>query len=168
MVYSDYLRTQQTLSDFTSFQDDIPIEAWKIHEFINIPVSAMNGTTLEERIPHIKAYWDRMDPTYCSDGSECFEDFVDRIDSFIENLQYHSAEKILVCSHFLFLTGVRWRLLHWPNDQSAKSKIAMQSYRDYLQQTPWKNAEIKPFNVTPTGMIRLRKSAKPPTMKFGL
>ncbi len=111
LVYSDFIRTQQTMAPFVEANPDIPIEKWNIHEFTYLSAEKYNNTTVEERMPGRKEFWKKNDMFYRDDKtSESVSDLVTRTTDTITSALMNPNDFIMVFSHGTFIK-VLWMML---------------------------------------------------------
>lgn len=107
VVVSPFLRTQETALPFLEKYKHVPVETWNVEEFTYLDPKVCNGTTREDRLPLVTAYWDRLDIHYRdSDESESFFMFISRIQEFIESLRKREEKSIVVFSHGAFIQNL--------------------------------------------------------------
>ncbi len=136
-VVSPYLRTQQTAAPSMDRYALVPVEVWPIQEFTYLSTSKYNGTTPQERAAPIKEYWERGDAFY-RDGTttESFNEFLSRVDRFIEQVRTRPEKDIVVFGHGHFIRALRMRLTHRGSEVSPAR--AMREY-----ETKWRALVVK-------------------------
>lgn len=111
LIYSDFIRTQQTMAPFVEANPDIPTEKWNIHEFTYLSAEKYNNTTVQERMPGRKEFWKKNDMFYRDDKtSESVADLVNRASETITASLKNPNDFIMVFSHGTFIK-VLWMLL---------------------------------------------------------
>jgi len=105
VIFSPYIRTQQTAAPFLKKHTHIIPEEWQdIHETNFLGEGKHDNTTQEERAVFVKAFWERNDPLFReADTAETFNEFIERGERTIENLKNHPSDTIVVFSHNGFL-----------------------------------------------------------------
>lgn len=80
IVVSSFRRAQQTAEPLREKFPDVPVEIWPdTAEFTYLSPARCRGTRRTERLPWVKAYWQKQDPRYCDGaGAETFHDLVTR------------------------------------------------------------------------------------------
>ena len=121
IVVSPFQRAQQTAEPLRQKFPDVPVEEWPIHEFTFLEPSRHNGTSEEDRQPHVSAYWERQDHTFLDGpGAESFTQFLDRAREAIRRLvSMNPGGCIVVFTHGFFMQAFRLALL-FPNATDAE------------------------------------------------
>ena len=106
IVTSKYTRAIQTAQYTMDRFPDVPVETWETHEFSYL--SRLGTSTIEERRPRARAYWERNDPAHI-DGidAESFENFIGRVQSMNEEIQKRSGF-IAIFGHGFFMKALLW------------------------------------------------------------
>lgn len=100
IVVTPYLRTQQTARPTTVKFPDVPIEVWPLQEYDFLSPAQCVGTTVEDRKPWVRDYWNKSEATYVhGTGAESFIDFKGRVINGIKQLQNRNENLILVFVH---------------------------------------------------------------------
>lgn len=155
IVVSPFLRTHETAAPFIEKNKDVPLEIWNVEEFTYLDPKVCNGTTSEERLPMVTAYWNKLDIHYRdSEESESFFMFISRIQEFIETLRKREENVITVFSHGAFIQNVlSFKKLHENRpDFLLSEKDVEELMREYKEITmsgdnPIKNVSIHQFTV---------------------
>jgi broad specificity phosphatase PhoE len=125
IVHSRYTRARQTAAPFLDRYRDVPREEWgNVHEFTLLCPDRYNGTTFDERSPHVKAYWERSDPMFCDGpGAETFTEFIARVKQLFQDTAYMRENTIVVFTHGTFMQAALYSLLagapESPKDMAA-------------------------------------------------
>jgi broad specificity phosphatase PhoE len=107
----------------------VPLETWPIQEFTYLEPARCVNTTVAQRREWVKEYWNQANPSFLEgDGAESFIEFVWRAQSFLERLETHPAEDIVVFSHGQFINAVAWLVERQPIDIGSR---AMTDWREY-------------------------------------
>lgn len=128
-VLSSFLRARQTAAPLLQRFPFVPIEDWPIQEFTYLEPTRHDGTTEDERLPHVLRYWERCDPAY-QDGpnAESFSHFFDRTRNAIHRLSAtHPGDCIVLFTHGLWMQAFRLCLL-FPN---TTDKELMANFRSF-------------------------------------
>ncbi len=108
IIISTYQRTHETAKPFREKAAHVPVEIWDmIHEFSYLNKENHKNSTTEMRRPHVEKYWQQNDPTYCEDNAESFQDFLNRVQSFLAQVRNRPEKTICVFSHGLFIFAAR-------------------------------------------------------------
>ena len=88
LIYSKYLRAEQTADPLRRTHPHSVCSVWEIHEFTYLNGMKYKNTTQKQRQFPRQEYWSRCDPMYCDEGgAESFYDFLRRVDVYIRRLQ---------------------------------------------------------------------------------
>ena len=87
IALSPYLRTHLTAEPTIQRFPDVPVEVLPMQEFTYLKPSRWNGTSRNQRLPHIEAYWKAADPDYCDGpGAEAFSTLLVRVATTLARL----------------------------------------------------------------------------------
>nr|WP_295770034.1 histidine phosphatase family protein [Rhodoferax sp.] len=113
IAMSPYLRAQQTAQPTVARYPAVPVDVLPMEEFAYLEPSRWNGTSREQRLPFIEAYWERGDPGYCDGpGAENFERLLGRVDDTLARLAYRPTDALVYAfSHGQFMQALRTVLL---------------------------------------------------------
>jgi broad specificity phosphatase PhoE len=142
-VLSSFLRARQTAEPLLKRFPGVPVEDWPIHEFTYLAPARHNGTTNQQRMPHVVEYWKRCDPAY-SDGpeSESFSSFLDRARDVIRRLAASApGNRIVLFTHGLWMHAFRLLLL-FPH---ATDEKLMTNFRRLYHVNPIHNLDPLEF-----------------------
>jgi broad specificity phosphatase PhoE len=124
IAMSAYLRTHQTAQPTQERFPSVPTRILPMEEFTYLEPSRWNGTSRDERRPHIEAYWAAADPAYQDGpGAESFNTLLARVERTLQMLQALPQDALVYAfSHGEFMQAVRVSLLYpaW----SSKQKMA--------------------------------------------
>ena len=101
---SPFRRAQETARP-TSARFHLPIETWHdAYEFTYLNPASCIGTTREERLPRVEAYWREMNPESVDGaGAESFRTLTERALAVWERLRQAPEKTIFLFSHEMFL-----------------------------------------------------------------
>ena len=121
---SSYLRAQRTAQPTVNRYPGVPVEVLPMEEFTYLEPSRWNGTSQQQRLPFIEAYWQRGDPAYCDGpGAENFQHLLGRVDDTLTRLASLPADALVYAfSHGQFMQALRMVLL-FP-DWTARQRMA--------------------------------------------
>ncbi|MCA9982423.1 MAG: histidine phosphatase family protein [Anaerolineales bacterium] len=109
IVSSPFRRAQQTAVPLCKRFPDVPTETWAVQEFSGLAPYRYQETTQDVRRQHIHTFWNDPDPHFADEpDGESFAVGLARVADFLERLQSHPAERIVVFSHGRFLQLVYW------------------------------------------------------------
>ncbi|MDB9510723.1 histidine phosphatase family protein [Kamptonema animale CS-326] len=114
IVTSPYLRTQLTAKPLIEKFPHTAVDVWQVQEFTYLSLQFDRPTTLRDRKPLSKAYWDRCDPEYV-DGTnaESLVQLMERVRTTLNQLQQQSGF-VVVFSHGFFIKAMLWQILANP------------------------------------------------------
>lgn len=118
---SPYLRARQTAQPTQERYPVVPVTVLPMEEFTYLEPSRWNGSSREERLPFIEAYWGKGDPTFCDGpGAENFECLLSRVDQTLARIASLPLDGLVYAfSHGQFMQAMRLSLLfpHWTAEQ---------------------------------------------------
>jgi 2,3-bisphosphoglycerate-dependent phosphoglycerate mutase len=157
-VVSPFLRAQQTAEPLRHRFPDVPVEEWPIHEFTFLEPTRHNGTSEEDRQPHVLAYWERQDHTFIDGpGAESLTQFLDRAREAIRRLiSLDPGGCIVVFTHGFFMQAFRLALL-FPNatDAELMSNFRRFHYVNFIQNIQPLEFEVRDGKITIIGQPTL-------------
>jgi 2,3-bisphosphoglycerate-dependent phosphoglycerate mutase len=152
LIVSPFQRAQQTAEPLRQRYPDVPVEEWPIHEFNFLEPSHHQGTTEDDREPHVRKYWKLLDPTYTDGpGAESFALFLDRARNAIRRLADRDPGGcIVIFTHGFFMQAFRLVLL-FPDATDAE---LMSNFRRFHLVNLIQNTDSLEFTVR-DGKIQL-------------
>jgi 2,3-bisphosphoglycerate-dependent phosphoglycerate mutase len=151
-IVSPFQRAQQTAEPLRQRYPDVPVEEWPIYEFNFLEPSRHRNSTEDDREPHVRAYWDRLDHSY-TDGpdAESFVQFLDRARDAIRRLvERDPGGCVVIFTHGFFMQAFRLVLL-FPNATDAE---LMSNFRRFHFINLIQNTDSLEFTLS-GGKIRL-------------
>ncbi|MBW7988883.1 MAG: histidine phosphatase family protein [Planctomycetes bacterium] len=143
IVTSPYLRTKQTALPLAKKYPDVKHEEWSVHEFTYLSPQKYQNTTVEQRIPWAKKYWEKSDTYYCDgDGAESFADFMKRALQTKHRIDEQTEEFVIVFSHMQFINALLWLKDKGSFTLDNVSSQDMQRFRSQLLNNQLANCEI--------------------------
>jgi len=141
VITSPYLRAQQAAAPFVSRFPDIPRETWPVQEFTYLAYERCRGTTVTERLPMAREYWDRNDPHYVDgEWAESFGGLLERVADMWRKLREQHADKwVVIFSHAQYIRAAMWHELF---DGPKVNERGMRCYRSYAAGFPIPNGAI--------------------------
>lgn len=120
IVTSKYTRAIQTAQYTMERFPHVPVETWETHEFSYL--TRLGTSTIAERWPRARAYWERNDPAYV-DGvdAESFENFIGRVQTMQAEIQKRSGLGfIAIFGHGFLMKALFWTHLIGSYDVSTE------------------------------------------------
>lgn len=140
IVASSMVRAQQTAAPTIARFYPIAQEEWAVHEFTYLAPDRYAGTTLDDRRPFAREYWERSDPFYKDgDVGESFAELMGRVSEAIARGHRYAASFIVVFSHGLFLGALFWSLLTGITEATPET---MRQYSFFVRSVKFPNASI--------------------------
>ena len=132
LVASPYLRARQTAQFVVDKYPVVPLETWPVQEFTYLDRQRCLNTTLAERIPMAREYWDRNDPHYVDgEGTESYAGLMGRAaDLWTRLLADYDGKWVAVFSHAQFIRAALW---HWQCGGDRVSEASMKRFRSFLR-----------------------------------
>lgn len=104
IVYSSYLRAEQTAQPTIKRFPHVECQQWNIQEFTYLSRALCENTTSMQRRPMVQEYWKRNDPFYVhGDGAESFAQFHRRVQDTYGRLAEMDRNLILIFGHGQFM-----------------------------------------------------------------
>lgn len=111
IIYSKFLRTQQTAAPLIKKFPNVPVKILPLHEFTYLSPAACAGTTPNQRKNWVVDYWEQAGPAFIhGPGAESFNQFVLRIDRCLQCIEFCEAQNIFVFTHGHVLRAI-WQIL---------------------------------------------------------
>ena len=141
LVTSPYLRARQTTQFVADKHAQAPLETWPVQEFTYLDRQRCLNTTLAERIPMAREFWDRNDPGYVDgQGTESFAGLMDRAaEMWRRLLAEHDGKWVAVFSHAQFIRAAIW---HWMYEGDNATQDGMKRFRGFLRTCPIPNGAV--------------------------
>ncbi len=104
IVFSPYVRTQQTAQLTMQLFPHVKHQEWNIQEFTYLsPALCQNMNSLQRR-PMVEEYWKRNDPLYIhGEGAESFADFQRRVCETYRRIEEIDRGLVLIFGHGQFM-----------------------------------------------------------------
>jgi broad specificity phosphatase PhoE len=162
IALSPYLRTHLTAEPTIQRFPDVPVEVLPMQEFTYLEPSRWNGTSRNQRLPHIEAYWKVAEPDYCDGpGAESFSTLLVRVASTLARLEQLSPDSLaLAFSHRQFMQALRISLLFPHCDNKQK----MEHFWLFDQENPIQNVGLIDTTQIPQGqwLLSMSENGFPP------
>jgi broad specificity phosphatase PhoE len=81
----------------------VQTETWPVQEFTFFNLRNAAAITGEQRIPLVKAYWERCDPNEKHAEAESFAEFWARVLEFRQRVERFEGERMIVVTHGGFM-----------------------------------------------------------------
>mgnify|MGYP002640999067 FL=1 len=112
IVYSPFIRTQETAKPTIERFPSVKVGEWPIHEFTYLSPASCKDTTASQRRPMAEKYWKRNDPTYIhGEGAESFADLLVRTENAFQRMKEVEDQFVLVFGHGQFMRTLLLSLL---------------------------------------------------------
>ena len=150
---SELLRAKQTAQVFAHLYQ-IPSETLTIlNEFSYLGFENINGMDGQERRKLAQLYWENATIEYRDHpDSDCFKDFLDRVDLFIERIDtFH--DNSLFFGHGIWIALLAWRLLGCP----IETTLDIKAFRQFQTSLPLDNTVIYKLSISQDGVKQLQK-----------
>ena len=97
IVVSPYARAQQTSVPTRERFPTVPVEEWPVQEFTFLPAAAYRGTTEQDLLPALEAYWAAADPQRVEgEGAESFAAFLARVQLVRGRLETAACARVVI------------------------------------------------------------------------
>lgn len=104
IVFSPYLRTQQTAQLTMQLYPQATCQEWNIQEFTFLARGPCRNTTASQRRPRVEEYWKRNDPLYVDgEGAESFAGFQNRVCQAYRRIEQIDRGLALIFGHGQFM-----------------------------------------------------------------
>lgn len=142
IVTSPFIRTQQSSIYVREKFPEILHEEWPVQEFSYLSSKRYANTSVFQRRPAVKEYWNKCDPEYCDgEGAESFSDLLDRIDTTIERVRERPEKFIAIFTHGQFMKTFWW-LIQTPNIVFRNGVAQMKHAEEFMNRLDISNGTI--------------------------
>lgn len=139
IIITEYTRTLQTALPLICKYSSVPIEIWPLHEFTFLSPLTCSNTTVAERLPLVKKYWDLCDPDFVHGaGAESFNQFVERLTDAITKLKNLPHSRVAIFTHGHVIRFVK----QYVENGRQAPLTAIAHYRDHMLPYPVANTAI--------------------------
>lgn len=150
IIYSPFIRTEQTAAPLIARFPNVPVEVWNVQEFTYLSICHLGATTAETRRPLVDEYWRRCDPHHRHGPDvESFASFRTRVTGLCDRLLNLENYPVAVFTHGLFLQALRLHFL----DPQADDVTHMQRFRRFNERYPIANTEILTAEIKNGGVV---------------
>lgn len=140
IVTTKHKRTYQTAFPLLNEKLNTPHEVWPLHEFDYLSPKACENTTVEERKPLVKAFWDRCDPDYVDgQGAESFNQFSERIIQSIKKIEQSHLSLFVIFAHGHVIKRIIQYLSGKDFEDAAKNMVY---FRDNMMKIKIDNTQV--------------------------
>lgn len=107
IVTSKYRRAIETANETVARFPSVPVETWDMHEFSYLGL--LGPTTMQDRMPLVRAYWDRFNPNYIDgEGAESFANFIERVKAMQDKVRQMDGKFIAIFGHGFVMKALLW------------------------------------------------------------
>jgi len=148
IITSKYIRAIQTAQFTIERFPGVPVENWDMHEFSYLSPEVMGGgsTTIDQRRPFSREYWDRYDPAYIhGPGAESFAQMIGRIETMQAQIRASRAKFIAIFGHGMFGKAILWANLLGSFDATSEY---MRSFHLFIKSFEIPNGSIIKANYS--------------------
>jgi len=111
IIYSKYLRTQQTAKPLIQKFPHVPVKVLPIHEFTYLSPPKCAGTTPHQRQNWVAEYWELAGADYIhGTDAESFTQFIERVQICLDILSIIEHHNIIIFTHSHVLRAI-WQIL---------------------------------------------------------
>lgn len=142
IITSPFLRTQQSSIHIRNKFSQVPHMEWPVQEFSYLCLKKYQNTSIAQRQPAVKEYWEKCDPAYCDgDGAESFSDLIDRVYETLENINARSENFLAIFTHGQFMK-VFWWMIKTSNIIFRNDTVRMKSAKRFINEIDIHNGTI--------------------------
>ena len=107
VVVSPFIRARQTAEPCLDRFAGVDCQEWPVHEFTYLAPARCQDTTVADRLPMVRDYWQRCDPTHeDGEGAESFATLMQRVWGMLDRLTRHPDAFVAVFTHGVFIRAV--------------------------------------------------------------
>lgn len=140
VVCSSYIRTQETARPLLEKYPQVKTVVWPLHEFDFLAPETCLNTTMEQRRPMVKKYWDSCQPDYVhGPGAESFNNFRNRVIQCIQRLEERDENLMMVFAHGHVMRLI-WQYFSRPEPESELHEMLY--FRDRMTLLPVPNTAV--------------------------
>lgn len=149
---SELKRAQQTAQVFSQAYQISPMIIKELNEFRCLDLKTVEGLQGTERGILAQKYWQDADVTHHDgDDSDSFQDFIDRVDTFIQKIP-NFQDNSLFFGHGIWIGLLAWRLMGC----KVESNADMRKFRQYQTALPMFNTVVYKLTVSNEGIQQLQ------------
>jgi broad specificity phosphatase PhoE len=144
VVYTPYVRTQQSSKPIIEKYPGVIHEEWPLQEFTYLNPHQYHNTSRHDRQSSKRIYWSKCDPYYSDGGgAESYYEFLNRIEICLNRLKTIDGF-IIVYTHGHVISSILWYVLNWHLKHNYKN---MQHYYNFRQALKIPNGAIIKMNL---------------------
>jgi probable phosphoglycerate mutase len=142
IVTSPFLRARQTAEPTIARFPDTPCERWPVQEFTYLGELHGRSSSGLDRLPHVRAYWERADPHHAVGEAESFAELIGRVRKFLGRVR--DTGPVAVFTHGVFIKAVVWTLR---TGVTVPDREAMRRFRAFAERFVVPNGSITELRV---------------------
>lgn len=152
ILATPYIRTQQTAEPTRRKYPKAPFDLVTLHEFNITPAEVYANTSLHERMPMVRDYWQRQDPDFVQgEGAESFRAACSRVSEEFSRIAARGNPFAVVFTHGRVMHLLR--LMHAFPVDDLRERMALMEKSSRLAHV--KNTEVLKFDVLEGGKTAL-------------
>ncbi|GAB3662737.1 hypothetical protein GCM10027589_25840 [Actinocorallia lasiicapitis] len=157
IVASSFVRAKQTAVPTRLRFVESAYEEWPVEEFTYLG-DLGGASTVEERRPLARRFWDGADPDFRFEGGESFSDLFGRATKCLDDLSAREGF-VAVFTHGLFMRAVVWSVL---SGVSVPEKADLERFRLFVRNFVTPNGCIVELSLGERRLVRAGSTAHLP------
>jgi broad specificity phosphatase PhoE len=134
-VTTPYIRTAFTAAPLVNRYPEMRREVWPLHEFDCLSHARFQSTTMAERAPFVKEFWDRADPDFVDGaGAESFNSLLARLQKAQADLCARDERFTVIFTHGRIMQAMRFLLTHGEAEMPKLMPLLGRYSRTFLQE----------------------------------
>ena len=149
-VTTPYIRTAFTAAPLMNRFPSMTREVWEMHEFNCLSHVRFQSTTMAERAPFVREYWERADPDFEDGvGAENFNSLLRRLKKALADLEKRQEKFSVIFTHGRIMQVMRFLLTHREEEMARLMPMIGLYSRTFLQA----NCGILRLKRAPHGVV---------------